>query len=79
MSRNTIFRIESQTKAIVSVCIMMLQEEVKLLISDSAGNYIPEFREIKVDIPNEGGGYIIEKAKRPITISNLLTHTAVIG
>ena len=79
MSRNTIFRIASQTKAIVSVGIMMLQEEGKLLISDPVGDYIPEFEETKVAVPKEGGGYIIEKAKRPITIRDLLTHTAGIG
>ena len=79
MSRNTIFRIASQTKAIVSVGIMMLQEEGKLLISDPVGEYIPEFEETKVAVSTEGGGYIIEKAKRPITIRDLLTHTAGIG
>ena len=79
MSRNAIFRIASQTKAIVSVGIMMLQEEGKLLISDPVGDYIPEFEETKVAVPKEDGGYIIEKAKRPITIRDLLTHTAGIG
>ena len=65
MSRNAIFRIASQTKAIVSVGIMMLQEEGKLLISDPVGDYIPEFEETKVAVPKEDGGYIIEKANRP--------------
>lgn len=79
MSRNTIFRIASQTKAIVSVGVMMLQEEGKILISDPVGDYIPEFKETTVAVTKEGGGYIIEKAKRPITIRDLLTHTAGIG
>ena len=79
MSRNAIFRIASQTKAIVSVGIMMLQEEGKLLISDPVGDYIPEFEQTKVAVPKEDGGYIVEKAKRPITIRDLLTHTAGIG
>ena len=43
------------------------------------GDYIPEFEETKVAVPKEGGGYIIEKANRPITIRDLLTHTAGIG
>ena len=54
MSRNTIFRIASQTKAIVSVGIMMLQEEGKLLISDPVGDYIPEFKETTVAVTKEG-------------------------
>lgn len=76
---NSIFRIASQSKAIVSVGIMILQEEGKLLINDPVGKYIPEFMETTVAVPKEGEGYDIVKAKRPITIRDLLTHTAGIG
>lgn len=79
MTRDVIFRIASQTKAIVSVGIMMLQEEGKLLISDPVGKYIPEFKETTVARPRDGGGYDVVKAKRAITIRDLLTHTAGIG
>ncbi len=79
MTDNSIFRIASQTKAIVSVGIMLLQEEGKLLISDPVGKYIPAFNETTVAEPIEDGGYEIVKAKRPITIRDLLTHTAGIG
>jgi len=79
MQNDAIFRIASQTKAIVSVGIMILQEEGKLLISDPVGKYIPEFRETTVAQPREGGGYDIVKAKRAITLRDLLTHTAGIG
>src|SRR5688572_30613747 len=37
MQNDVIFRIASQTKALVSVGIMMLQEEGKLVISDPVG------------------------------------------
>ena len=47
MQKNSMFRIASQTKAIVSVGIMMLQEEGKLLISDPVGKYIPEFKDVE--------------------------------
>jgi CubicO group peptidase (beta-lactamase class C family) len=79
MTNDVIFRIASQTKAIVSVGIMMLQEEGKLLITDPVGKYIPEFMETTVAQPREGGGYDVVKAKRAITIRDLLTHTAGIG
>lgn len=79
MSSDAIFRIASQTKAIVSVGIMILQEEGKLLINDPVGKYIPEFMETTVAQPREGGGYDIVKAKRAITLRDLLTHTAGIG
>jgi CubicO group peptidase (beta-lactamase class C family) len=79
MKENSIFRIASQTKAIVSVGIMILQEEGKLLITDPVGTYIPDFRETTVAVPNEDSGYDIVEASRPITIRDLLTHTAGIG
>jgi CubicO group peptidase (beta-lactamase class C family) len=79
MKNDVIFRIASQTKALVSVGIMMLQEEGKLLIGDPVGKYIPEFNESTVAQPREGGGYDIVKSKRPITLRDLLTHTAGIG
>jgi CubicO group peptidase (beta-lactamase class C family) len=79
MTNDVIFRIASQTKAIVSAGIMILQEEGKLLISDPVGKYIPEFSETTVAQPREGGGYDVIKAKRQITLRDLLTHTAGIG
>jgi CubicO group peptidase (beta-lactamase class C family) len=79
MQTDAMFRIASQTKAIVSVAVMMLQEEGKLLITDPVGNYIPEFRETKVAVRNESGGYDVVQANRRITIRDLLTHTSGIG
>lgn len=79
MQNDAIFRIASQTKALVSVGIMILQEEGKLLIADPVGKYIPEFKETTVAEPREGGGYDIIKAKRQITLRDLLTHSAGIG
>jgi CubicO group peptidase (beta-lactamase class C family) len=76
MREDTIFRIASQSKALVSVGVMMLQEEGRLLISDPVGKYLPEFRETTVAVPKQGGGYEVVKAKRPVTIRDLLTHTS---
>ncbi len=79
MSTDAIFRIASQTKAITSVAIMMLQEEGKLLISDPVFRYLPAFRNTTVAQPREGGGYDVVPARRPITLRHLLTHSAGIG
>lgn len=76
MQTDNIFRIASQTKAIVSVGIMMLQEDGKLLISDPLSNYIPEFKESSVAVKSADGSYNVEKAKREIKLRDLLTHTA---
>ncbi len=79
MQNDAIFRIASQTKALVSVGIMILQEEGKLLITDPVDKYIPEFKESTVAVLREGGGYDVVKAKRAITLRDLLTHTAGIS
>jgi CubicO group peptidase (beta-lactamase class C family) len=79
MREDALFRIASQTKALVSVGVMILQEEGRLLITDPVGKYLPEFRETTVAVPKPGGGYEVVKAKRPVTIRDLLTHTAGVG
>lgn len=79
MREDAIFRIASQTKAVVSVGIMMLQEEGKLLIADPLGKYLPEFSETTVAEANEVGGYDVVPAKRQITILDLLRHTSGYG
>jgi CubicO group peptidase (beta-lactamase class C family) len=79
MREDTIFRIASQTKALVSVAAMILQEDGRLLLNDPVGKYLPEFRETTVAVPKQGGGYDVVKAKRPVTVRDLLTHTAGVG
>jgi CubicO group peptidase (beta-lactamase class C family) len=79
MKTDAIFRIASQSKAPVSVAIMMLQEEGRLLIGDPLSKYVPEFRSTTVAVRKDGGGYDVVPARRPITLRDLLTHTAGIG
>ena len=78
MAPNSIFRIASQTKAITSVAILSLMEEGKLNVTDPVSRYIPTFASTKVAVRKEGGVEIVP-AKRPIRISDLLTHTAGIS
>ncbi|MDG3582003.1 serine hydrolase domain-containing protein [Galbibacter pacificus] len=79
MKKTDMFRIASQTKAIVSVGIMMLQEQGKLSITDEVGKYIPEFKKTTVAVAKEDGSYNVVAAKRAITLRDLLTHTSGIG
>jgi CubicO group peptidase (beta-lactamase class C family) len=74
MREDSIFRIASQTKAIVSTAVLILQEEGKLLIGDPAGRYLPEFLKTSVAVARADGSYDIVPAARPITIRDLLTH-----
>jgi CubicO group peptidase (beta-lactamase class C family) len=79
MRSDAIFRIASQTKAIVSVAVLMLQEDGALLLSDPVSDYIPTFSTTTVAEPDGSGGYRVVEAARPITLRDLLTHTAGIG
>ena len=62
MAIDAIFRIASQTKAPISVGVMMLQEEGKLLITDRVGKYLPEFTQTTVGVANDEGGYDVVPA-----------------
>ena len=78
MARNTLFRIFSMTKPIVSVGIMMLLEEGHFLLNDPVAKYIPEFSDQKVGVENNGRLELVPP-KRPITIQDLLRHTSGIA
>lgn len=79
MKEDTIFRIASQTKALTSVAVMMLMEEGELVLDDPLGKFLPEWTRTTVAAPKIGGGYDVVPARRPITIRDLLTHTAGIS
>ena len=76
MQKDAIFRIASQSKALVSVAVMVLQEQGKLLISDKLSKHLPEFEATTVAVEQDKGGYKVEASRRPITLRDLLTHTA---
>ena len=74
MTTDTIFRIASQSKAITSTAVLSLVEEGKLTLNDPVSRVIPPFAKTTVAT----GGSVVP-AKRPITIRDLLTHTAGIS
>ena len=79
MQTDTLFRIASMTKPLVSLAVLQLYEEGKLLLSDPIAKYIPEFARPKVlEMQAEGANppFKLVPARRDITIRHLLTHTA---
>ena len=52
LQKDAIWRIASQTKAIVSTAVMMLFEEGYFLLNDPIENYIPEFKNTTVLVLN---------------------------
>jgi CubicO group peptidase (beta-lactamase class C family) len=79
MTTDTIFRIASQTKALTSAAIMQLVEQGSLALNTRAGAVIPSFARTTVAVANERGVMSQVPARRPITIRDLLTHTAGIS
>lgn len=75
MTKDTIFRMYSQSKPITGVATMILFEEGKFLLSDPVSLYLPEYKDMKVLVSMEKGEMKTEKAQ-PIRIHHLLTHTA---
>lgn len=75
MARETIFRIFSMTKPIVSVGIMMLLEEGRFLLNEPVAKFIPEFADQKVGVETNGKLDLVP-VERPMTIQDLLRHTS---
>jgi CubicO group peptidase (beta-lactamase class C family) len=74
MRRDTIFRIASMTKPIVSVATLMLLEEGKLRLDDPIERWLPEFANPRVLRDPAGPIDDTHPAARSITVLDLLTH-----
>ena len=79
MSADTIFRLYSMSKPITSVMAMMLVEDGKLALDDPVAKYIPAFANMKVGVESTKDDKValtLEPLERPVTIKDLLRHTA---
>ncbi|MFO1086782.1 MAG: serine hydrolase domain-containing protein [Reyranellaceae bacterium] len=80
MKFDSIFRIYSMTKPIVSVALMQLVEEGKLQVSDPVAKFLPEMGNMKVgsEVVGADGRPALHLADpdRPMTVQDLLRHTA---
>ena len=78
MPKDALFRIASQTKAIISVAVMTLFEEGKFTLDESIADFIPAFANTPVldSFNQKDSTYSTVPAKRSITFRDLLTHTS---
>ena len=72
LAQDSIFRIYSMTKPIASVALMMLYEESLFNLTDPVSQFIPAFGDVKV----WGTDSVLETPVRPMTVQDLLRHTA---
>ena len=75
MTKDAIFRIYSMTKPITSVAAMMLWEEGRFLLNDPIAKYLPDLGDLRVAV-QRGEELELAPLERPITIQDLLRHTA---
>jgi CubicO group peptidase (beta-lactamase class C family) len=78
MEVGSIFRIASQTKAIVSIAFLQLVEKGKVGLDDPIEKYIPSFSNQKVAVIEADSFRLVSK-NRSITIRDLLTHQSGIS
>ena len=77
MSDDSMFRIASMSKAIVTLGAMILYEEGRFLLSDPLSNYLPKFKDMQVIVSDStGDGHHLVPAKKPIQIRHIMNHTA---
>ncbi|MBL6938895.1 MAG: beta-lactamase family protein [Alphaproteobacteria bacterium] len=75
VTRDTIFRMYSQTKPLVGVAMMILYEKGLWKLDDPVTKFIPEFAHLKV-LKADG---TLEDAVRPPNMRELMTHSAGFG
>ena len=80
MATDSIFRIASMTKPMVTLAVMMLAEEGKLRLINPVSTYLPELKELQVGVEVAGAGgkpeLRLEPARREMTVQDLLRHTS---
>jgi len=75
---DTLWRVYSMTKPITATAAMILIDDGRIKLDDPVSKYIPGFAKMRV-LTNPDTSLETVPAVRPVTIRNLLTHTAGLG
>ena len=78
MRTDSMFRLASMTKPIISVAVLMLLEEGRILLNDTVASFLPEFSSLQVQ-EQQGDAFTMVPAQRDVTVRDLLTHTSGLG
>jgi len=78
MTPDALFRLASMSKPVTSVAVLMLVEEGRIALGDPVSKWIPAYANAKVATRSDTGR-VLTPVKRPITIRDLLTHSAGIS
>jgi CubicO group peptidase (beta-lactamase class C family) len=75
MTTDAIFSIASMTKPMVSVALLQLYEEGKVLLSDPVGKYLPQLADRRVAASLDNPAETVPAVRQP-TLQDILRHTA---
>ncbi|MET0272677.1 MAG: serine hydrolase domain-containing protein [Phenylobacterium sp.] len=73
---DTIYRIYSMTKPIVSVALMTLYEQGYFQLNDAVSRLVPSWKNHRVWVSGEGETLVTEAPIRPVSFRDVLAHTA---
>lgn len=79
MRRDAIFRIYSMTKPITTAALMTLFEEGRFGLDDPVEKYLPQMGKLTVYAGKDGDSVKRVPLERPITVRDLMRHTAGLG
>jgi CubicO group peptidase (beta-lactamase class C family) len=75
MTKDTVFRIYSQTKPVTGVAMMILFEEGRWRLDDPVTKFVPEFANLRVyKGQNPDGTFVTEAVSRPPTMREIMSH-----
>jgi CubicO group peptidase (beta-lactamase class C family) len=74
---DSLWRVYSMTKPITAMAAMILIDEGKMKLDEPVSDFLPAFKTMRVQL--NADTIDSRPATRPITIRNLLTHTAGLG
>lgn len=76
---DTLWRLYSMTKPVTAMAAMLLVEEGRMGLDQPIADFLPAFARMTVQDTPDGSITAVHPAKTPITVRQLLTHTAGLG
>ena len=75
MAEDTIFRLYSMTKPIVSIALMQLFEKGHFQLNDPVHRFIPSWKDHQVWVSGAGDDMVTRAPKSPMTMKHILSHS----
>lgn len=76
---DTLWRFYSMTKPVTGMAAMLLIEDGKMRLDQPIADFLPAYAKMQVQVTPDGSLTDLRPARGPITVRQLLTHTAGLG